>query len=73
MPFPIKMGLTIVVGLAAVAAWFFMRHLGQTGPQYAILFLGPFTMGSLWIFPEVMRSQAENKAALKAPAGGARR
>lgn len=73
MPFPIKMGLTVVVGLAAVAAWFFMRHLGQTGPQSALLFLGPFTMVSLWIFPEVMRGSAENKAALKGPIEGAPR
>lgn len=60
MPFPIKMGLTVVIGLAAIAGWFFMGQLGKTGPQIALLFLGPFTMGSLWIFPEVMRSKADN-------------
>lgn len=72
MPFKIKMGLTVVVGLTAIAAWFFMGWLGQTGPQWALLFLGPFTMGSLWIFPEVMRTPADNKAALKTPVEGAR-
>ena len=61
MPFPVKMGLTVIVLLVAIAGWFFMGHLGQTGPQYAILFLGPFTAISLWIFPEVMRSKADYK------------
>ncbi|MGA0534012.1 hypothetical protein [Hansschlegelia sp. KR7-227] len=71
MPFHIKMGLTVVVGLAALAGWFFMGSLGQTGPQYALLFLGPFTMGSLWIFPEVMRSKADNKPVGRDAAGRA--
>ncbi|HVI28715.1 hypothetical protein [Hansschlegelia sp.] len=65
MPFKIKMGLTIIVGLAALAGFFFMGHLGKTGPQIALLFLGPFTMGSLWIFPEVMKTAADNKPATR--------
>ncbi|MDR4305420.1 hypothetical protein IHQ68_02130 [Chelatococcus sambhunathii] len=72
MPFPIKMGLTVLIGLAALAAWFFMGRLGQTGPQWALLFLGPFTMGSLWIFPEVMRSKADNPPVGRDAAGRAR-
>lgn len=71
MPFPIKMGLTVLIGLAALAAWFFMGRLGQTGPQWALLFLGPFTMGSLWIFPEVMRSKADNRPVGRDAAGRA--
>lgn len=63
MPFHVKMGLTVVVLIAAVAGVFYMGHLGKTGPQIALLFLGPFTAGSLWIFPEVMRGKADNKPA----------
>ncbi|RXF74209.1 hypothetical protein [Hansschlegelia zhihuaiae] len=71
MPFHIKMGLTVVVLLAAVAGWFYMGHLGKTGPQLALLFLGPFTAGSLWIFPEVMRGKADNKPVGRDAAGRA--
>lgn len=72
MPFHIKMGLTAVVLIAAMAGWFYMGHLGKTGPQMALLFLGPFTAGSLWIFPEVMRSKADNKPTNRDPVGRAR-
>lgn len=61
MPFPIKFGLSVMVALAALAAWFFMGHLGQSGPQNALVFLGPFCVVSLWIFPEVMRSKADGR------------
>jgi hypothetical protein len=71
MPFPIKMGLTVVVLLAAAAGFFYMGHIGRTGPQMALLFLGPFTAGSLWIFPEVMRSKADNKPVSRDAAGRA--
>lgn len=69
MPFPIKMGLTVMVLLTAVAGFFYMGHLGRTGPQMALLFLGPFTAVSLWIFPEVMRSKADNKPVGRDAAG----
>ena len=72
MPFHIKMGLTVVVGLAAIAGFFYMGALGKTGPQIALLFLGPFTMGSLWIFPEVMKSKADRKPLARDAAGRAR-
>ncbi|MFD1702971.1 hypothetical protein ACFSCV_08125 [Methylopila henanensis] len=72
MPFPVKMGLTIVVLLAAAAGWFYMGHLGKTGPQLALMFLGPFTGVSLWIFPEVMRSKADNTPRGRDAAGRAR-
>jgi hypothetical protein len=72
MPFRIKMGLTVVVLLAATAGWFFMGHLGKTGPQIALLFLGPFTAVSLWIFPEVMRSKADNKPVARDALGRSR-
>ena len=61
MPPVIKIGLSTAVALVAIAAWFFMRHLDQTGPQWAIAFLGPFMVFSLWIFPEVMRSRSDGR------------
>jgi len=57
MPYHIKLGLSIMVALAALGGWFYMRHLGQVGPQWALTFLGPFAVGSMWIFPEVMRTK----------------
>ncbi|MFV0244686.1 MAG: hypothetical protein ACK5IB_06675 [Qingshengfaniella sp.] len=62
MPPMVKIGLSLMVALAALAGWFFMGHLGQTGPQWALVFLGPFSVWSLWIFPEVMRSKADGKS-----------
>lgn len=67
MPFPVKMGLTVMVLLAATLGWFYMGALGKSGPQLAILFLGPFTAGSLWVFPEVMRGKPDGKPAARAP------
>ena len=61
MPPRIKIGLSLAVALAALAGWFFMRHLGQTGPQWAVAFLGPFMVVSLWIFPEVMRNRSDGR------------
>ena len=31
MPFRVKFPLTLMVALAAIAGWFYMRALGQTG------------------------------------------
>lgn len=59
MPFPVKFGLTLAVIAAAIGGWLFMAHLGQPGPQKAIAFLGPFTVLSLWIFPEVQRKPTD--------------
>ena len=53
--------MSLAVALAALAGWFPMRHLGQIGPQWAIAFLGPFMVVSLWIFPEVMRNRADGR------------
>lgn len=57
MPFSIKFALSVAVALAALGGWLFMGYLDQTGPQWALVFLGPFMVVSLWIFPEVMRTK----------------
>jgi hypothetical protein len=48
MPFPIKTGLSIVVLLVAIAAYFYQDSIGMHGPKIAIMLLAPF-------FPEVTR------------------
>ena len=40
----------------------FMVHLGQTGPSYAVAFLGVFAVFAMWVFPEVTK---KNPASLK--------
>ena len=67
MPFPVKLGLSVVMTLVIVAAFFHQRALGHEGPQWALLFLAPFMLVALWIFPEVTRKPIEDaKAASKA-------
>ena len=61
MPPKVKIGLWLAVALAALAGWFFMHRFGQVGPQWAIAFLGPFMVVSLWIFPEVMRNRSDGR------------
>lgn len=55
MPKPIKIVLSIIVALATVAGYLFQDYLGQEGPKYAVLFLGPLMIIGMWLFPEVMR------------------
>jgi hypothetical protein len=62
MPLRIKFGLSAAVALAAIGGWLYMHQLGLAGPQWAVTFLGPFTLFSLWIFPEVMRNGADGRA-----------
>lgn len=57
MPPRIKVVLSLAVALAAIGGFIFMHKLGETGPQWAVAFLGPFMIVSLWIFPEVMRQK----------------
>lgn len=62
MPFKVKFGLSVAVALVALAGWLYMGALGQPGPQRAVAFLGPFTILSLWIFPEVARKPGDRPA-----------
>ena len=53
MPFPVKLALSIAVLLVMGAGYLFQDSLGQSGPKYAVLFLGIFMTVALWVFPEV--------------------
>jgi hypothetical protein len=69
MPFPVKFGLSLAVAIAALLSWFYLHVIGAVGPQWALAFLGPFMVGSLWVFPEVMRKPADNKVSKRKVAG----
>ena len=57
MPFPVKLGLSVVVTLVIIAAFFHQRALGHEGPQWALLLLAPFMLGPVLRsgIPEVFR------------------
>jgi hypothetical protein len=57
MPFTIKLVLSAVVLIVAAAAFFYEQSVGMGGPSYAILFLAPFMVIAMWIFPEVTRKK----------------
>jgi hypothetical protein len=57
MPFPIKLTLSLVVLIVAIAAFLYERSIGMAGPSYAIVFLAPFMIIAMWIFPEVTRKK----------------
>jgi len=57
MPFPIKFALSVVVLIVAALAFVYERSAGMEGPSYAILFLAPFMVIAMWIFPEVTRKK----------------
>ena len=59
MPTPVKLILSLIVLLVAVAGYFFQDSLGQTGPKYAVLFLGVWMTIAMWIFPEVTRKKVD--------------
>jgi hypothetical protein len=58
MPFPIKTALSVIVLLVACTAYFYEDAIGMHGPKIAIVFLAPFMVVAMWIFPEVTRRKA---------------
>lgn len=62
MPFPIKLGLSVVVFLIALATFYVQDSVGHVGPKYAALFLGVFMVAAMWIFPEVTRKESSGGA-----------
>jgi hypothetical protein len=61
MQFLFKFGLSAAVALAAIGGWLYMNRLGLSGPKWAVTFLGPFTIFSLWLFSDVMRNRADGR------------
>jgi hypothetical protein len=55
MPHRIKFLLSLACLVAAGCGYLFMVHLGQTGPSYAVAFLGVFATVAMWVFPEVAK------------------
>jgi hypothetical protein len=55
MPPRIKLLLSLACLLTAAGGYLFMVHLGQTGPSYAVAFLGVFATVAMWVFPEVTK------------------
>jgi hypothetical protein len=55
MPPRIKLMLSLACLLTAACGYLFMVHLGQTGPSYAVAFLGVFATVAMWVFPEVTK------------------
>jgi hypothetical protein len=59
MPHHIKFMLSLGCLGTAAAGYFYMIHLGQTGPSYAVAFLGVFATIAMWMFPEVMKKDVK--------------
>jgi len=55
MPHHVKFLLSLACLVIAAGAYAFMVHLGQTGPSYAVAFLGVFATVAMWVFPEVTK------------------
>ncbi len=55
MPIKVKLTISLVVILVAAAAFALQDALGQTGPKYAVIFLGVAMVAAMWLFPEVTR------------------
>lgn len=57
MPVKVKTILSLLVAVVAgAAAWFFGME-GNIASRNAVLFLGPFMIVAMWIFPEVSRKE----------------
>jgi hypothetical protein len=55
MPLRVKFLLSLAWLLTATVAYFFMVHLGKSGPSYAVAILGIFAVAAMWVFPEVTK------------------
>jgi hypothetical protein len=64
MPARIKLGLSLLVVLVTIVAFYFQHILGHDRIQYIVAFLGCFMIFAMWLFPEVKRDES---------AGGVRR
>ena len=64
MPVRIKLGLSLLVVLVTMTAFYYQHSLGHDRIQYVVAFLGAFMIFAMWLFPEVKREET---------AGGVRR
>ena len=64
MPVRIKLGLSLLVVLVTIIAFYYQHSLGHDRIQYVVAFLGAFMIFAMWLFPEVKREES---------AGGVRR
>jgi ATP/ADP translocase len=58
MPVRIKLGLSLVVVLVTVIAFYYQHMLGHDRIQYVVAFLGFFMIFAMWLFPEVKRDES---------------
>ena len=58
MPVKIKFGLSLVVVLVTVLAFYYQHMLGHDRIQYLVAFLGFFMIFAMWLFPEVKRDES---------------
>lgn len=57
MPPKVKAILSLIVAIVALAAAWFFADAGNVASRNAVLFLGPFMIIAMWIFPEVSRKK----------------
>jgi ATP/ADP translocase len=57
MPVKIKLGLSLLVVLVTVIAFYAQQMLGHERIQYVVVFLGFFMIFAMWLFPEVKRDE----------------
>ncbi|MFB9262457.1 hypothetical protein ACFFWD_04625 [Bradyrhizobium erythrophlei] len=62
MPSHIKFLLSLACLATAACGYVFMVYLGQSGPSYAVAFLGVFATVSMWIFPEVVKKDLKARS-----------
>jgi len=58
MPVRIKLGLSLLVVLVTIVAFYFQHRLGHDRIQYVVAFLGAFMIFAMWLFPEVKRDES---------------
>jgi len=61
MPPRIKIIISIIVALVAIAAYFIQASIDEVGPSYAALAFGALSIVSMWIFPEVSRDRSTGR------------
>jgi hypothetical protein len=61
MPVWLKFVVSTAVAVVTIGGWLYTNQLGLGGPRWAVTFLGPFTIISLWLFSDVMRDRADGR------------